>query len=719
MCTVAALFILLGQPQSPLPELLVSGDDTVVSSSCSLRIPQGAIIEDKNGNGVIHIKGDQLTVRFVSGSMLRGAPAQTAGNELRGVGISIRGNGIRLEDFAVSGFRVAVHATDSQDLSIARGRLTGNFRQRLRSNTQREDPRDWLRPHHNDQAQWLTHYGAALALQNCTRATVEKVRVRQGQNGIVLMNCNQCRLFDNDASFLSGWGLALWRSSENIICRNAFDFCIRGYSHGHYNRGQDSAGILMFEQCCKNSIIQNSVTHGGDGLFAFAGEAALSKAERLGCNQNLIQGNDFSFAAAHGLELTFSFDNRIIGNRFEQNAICGIWGGYSQRTLIRDNVFVANGDMGYGLERGAINIEHGRQNIIAHNRFEKNRCAVHLWSDQDPQLATKPWVKHNARGSTENIVASNVFNSDTLALHLRSCEKTVAYDNTFNGVEQVLESDAASKPTEKPQSELTTKVPGKSEWPGTARPVGARKAWRGRHNILVSPWGPWDRTTPALNLVWFGAGKHIVELWGLRGDPEIKLEAADSLVTSFEPGPRIMRRYNIGATQQGVFPYTMNVTDAGWKEVHHGVIQNLEWDITVFKSPCDPRQDLAKWRAAAASGLSAKTAALKLAYGMDGPSDLYLSNEITNAEFPKDGFGTVARTTATFPAGTWILKVQSDDGVRLKVNGQPLIENWTHHGPTWNRAELRLEKPKKIELEIEHFELDSASVLEFDLEYTR
>ena len=56
----------------------------------------------------------------------------------------------------------------------------------------------------------------------------------------------------------------------NVIARNACDYCIRGYSHGVYNRGQDSAGILMFEQCSRNVIADNSVTHGGDGIFGFA-----------------------------------------------------------------------------------------------------------------------------------------------------------------------------------------------------------------------------------------------------------------------------------------------------------------------------------------------------------------------------------------------------------------------------------------------------------------
>ncbi|NJN14463.1 MAG: hypothetical protein HC813_02190 [Planctomycetes bacterium] len=74
-----------------------------------------------------------------------------------------------------------------------------------------------------------------------------------------------------DASFNSGWGIALWRSSGNLVQGNRFDWCVRGYSHGIYDRGQDSAGILVFEQSSGNRFLWNSATHGGDGFFLYAG----------------------------------------------------------------------------------------------------------------------------------------------------------------------------------------------------------------------------------------------------------------------------------------------------------------------------------------------------------------------------------------------------------------------------------------------------------------
>src|SRR5690606_21596369 len=123
--------------------------------------------------------------------------------------------------------------------------------------------------------QWRKNYGAAICIEDSKTVTVVGSKCRRSQNGLLLDRVEKSKIYDNDFSFLSGWGLGMWRSNENVVSRNAFDFCVRGYSHGVYNRGQDSAGILMFEQCSRNVIAENSVTHGGDGIFGFAGKEAL------------------------------------------------------------------------------------------------------------------------------------------------------------------------------------------------------------------------------------------------------------------------------------------------------------------------------------------------------------------------------------------------------------------------------------------------------------
>jgi parallel beta-helix repeat protein len=92
-----------------------------------------------------------------------------------------------------------------------------------------------------------------------------------------------------------------------------------------------------------------------------------------GCNDNVLQGNDFSYAPTNGIEVTFS-RNIISGNRiFECDH--GIWGGYSYNTVIAGNQFRQN--------RIAIAIEHGQENEIHHNIFHENNEAIRLWANKE------------------------------------------------------------------------------------------------------------------------------------------------------------------------------------------------------------------------------------------------------------------------------------------------------------------------------------------------
>jgi parallel beta-helix repeat protein len=357
--------------------------------------------------------------------------------------------------------------------------------------------RTWLNPHANDGHEWFTNYGAGIYVERASGVTVRRCRARAGQNGLVLDRCEKAEVYDNDFSFLSGWGIALWRSSDNVIARNACDFCIRGYSHGVYNRGQDSAGILLFEQCSRNVIAENSATHCGDGFFGFAGQEALGSVPPpsgdfdytgRGCNENRIWRNDFSYAAAHGLELTFSFGNEIVSNRLVGNAICGIWGGYSRGMRIERNTIEENGARGYGLERGGINIEHGQHNDIQRNDFRANECGVHLWWDEDPGLVNLPWCKANGHAVHGNTIRYNTFVADRLAVQLRSASDTRLLGNRYQDVELELDADSQTREETGLLCVLYGNDP--ADLPGSSRPVGARLGMRGRHKIVIDEWGP-------------------------------------------------------------------------------------------------------------------------------------------------------------------------------------------------------------------------------------
>jgi hypothetical protein len=77
-----------------------------------------------------------------------------------------------------------------------------------------------------------------------------------------------------------------------------------------------------------------------------------------------------------------------------------------------------------------------------------------------------------------------------------------------------------------------------------------------------------------------------------------------------------------------------------------------------------------------------------------------------DALLPADNFS--ARWTGAVQApvtGDFVFSTNSDDGVRLWVDGRLLIDNWTHHGDTLNSSvPVRLEAGRTYEIKLEFFE---------------
>jgi len=333
-CSVAVAFVCVTclSGLAKALDLKLDRDDMMITKDAKVARAVYRIADGRD-DGAVRIEGDGITVDF-QGAELVGCKDDQLPDSYVGKGIVIRGRNITLKNAKVRGYKVGILAVECPGLLIEDIDVSGNYQKHLLSTPEAEDGSDWIFGHENDQGQWMTNYGAALYVQRADKIVIRRVRARHGQNGICSDRVNDSKIYDNDCSFLSGWGLAMWRSNRNVISRNAFDFCVRGYSHGVYNRGQDSAGIFMFEQNCNNVIAENSATHGGDCFFGFAGLEALGDKpapepgfdyKRRGNNDNLLINNDFSYAPAHGIEMTFSFGNKFIGNRLVGNAICGVW----------------------------------------------------------------------------------------------------------------------------------------------------------------------------------------------------------------------------------------------------------------------------------------------------------------------------------------------------------------------------------------------------------
>lgn len=723
---IAVLIALLGGPAADpnLPVVQVTADDTVITQSCRIVIPPDTVIADTNNDGVIQVRAADVHLLFDENAVLRGSAAGADPDTYEGVGIRIDGReNVTISGARISGFRAGLWASRCDGLVLEDIDASDQRRARLRSTDVLETGRDWLRPHDNDENEWLSHYGSALYVEDARDVIVRRCRVWHSQNALCLDRVHASRVYDNDFSFCSGWGIAMWRCERNTISRNAIDFCIRGYSHGVYNRGQDSAGILMFEQNNENVIAENSATHGGDGVFGFAGREALGQGpapgddfdyRQRGNNRNLLIANDFSYAAAHGIEMTFSFGNRFIANRLVGNAICGVWGGYSQDTLIARNDIAENGLAGYGLERGGVNIDSGRQNAIVGNTFRDNACAVHLWwrAEYDRE---SPWMKANVAPWEGNLIAANTFSGDDLVLHLRGPGTVTLARNTRHDIGGPDEIEGGAEVV-RPEAfdDLPPAMPDYSVI-GETRPVGERPALRGRENIVMTEWGPWDHASPLVREVVDAEGRHVYELRKMPEQPTIELKGAGVTGEMLPETQAGIARYAVTAANPGLYPYTLRVSAGDFSVTRQDTLVSTKWAIEIFRTERRDPPSVEEWRTlTAGDGRALTRRSLDLFRGRLSQADLPITDD------PRAATAVVATTEIPVKPGKFIIHAAATDAVHVYVDGELVIDEWR---PRWHprlhTAEVEVDEARTVKLRVEHFRISGPPQLMVDVDVSR
>ncbi len=471
--------------------------------------------------GAITIQGDNITVDF-RGVTLEGSPVDTPPDQRKGTGISIAGRNVTIKNATVRGYKIGLIAKDAPGLKIQDSDFSYNYKQHLKSTVEKENEDDWQSYHQNEKDEWLG-YGAAMYLRGCEGWEVRHCTVTGGQCALMLMQSNKGLAWNNDFSFNSGVGVGLYRSCDNRIMYNAIDWDVRGFSYGYYSRGQDSAGILVYEQSDRNTFAYNSVTHGGDGFFLWAGQSSMDTGQG-GCNDNFVYGNDFSHSPANGIEATFS--QNTFANNYMRECEYGVWGGYSFNSKILGNWI-------QDCKHGAA-IEHGQNNVIRRNYFRRDLTGVQLWANanQDP---TWGYPKHHDTASHDFEISGNQFSGGDFAFDIKDTKAVqitgnriqfpgtlfkngmdgitfetnhltgykgatdgLAKSNTFDDVvEAGLEPDWDPYAADKDYpAEIRKLRPDKLK--GGQDPFLPDGALRGRFNILVDEWGPYDFRFPKL-----------------------------------------------------------------------------------------------------------------------------------------------------------------------------------------------------------------------------
>lgn len=711
---------------------------------------------------------------------------------------------VELRNAKLAGFKVGIYARNCENLVFDNLTFSDMFRQRLHSTPDREDTRDWLWPHNNDNGEWRTNYGACIYLENCKNCVIRNCSARGTQNGIILDKCEGCQVYNNDFSYCSGWGCALWRSSKNTIAQNRFDYCVRGYSHGVYARGQDSAGILVFEQCCDNTFAYNSATHSGDGFFLYAGHETTQRTGKGGCNRNLVYGNDFSYAVANGIEATFSEGNVFAKNRLI-GCDYGIWGGYSYNTIMSQN------EIADSLTAG-IAIEHGHDNWIEGNRISNSRpgrlvtkkpyciwrpVGIWLWWDEDKEIADGVYGKNQNSKSERNTITRNRIGGPEASILLEATTAATIRNNDFEptgGMGVALEcwsafdglaftenniwsgqiaknsnengppliigayhwniyprhpSEMIQAPTQDSLSSgsvlYTTKGSSKSRFPGSeselaqavaapgfpwipppsvwTHPAEQNENQGGRETMVIGPWGPVDVQEPQqLDFGSQGAGDAVFWFTGPQdtpfriNEPDRSILEMEFTVTERQIGR--LSEFRITPWRSGFVDYAFVVKCNLHREgrpketkdfVFRGQVLILWWKVNFWQwTPAEGSDLPPDWDKLVASPPLKTVTKPALAYNIQGGAP--------EPGVPADHFATVATTEIELPAGSWKLTLTSDDGARLFVDGEKVIERWDIHGPTDDEYTLTLEKPRRVRLRVEHFENSGWAALALRIE---
>jgi beta-glucosidase len=179
--------------------------------------------------------------------------------------------------------------------------------------------------------------------------------------------------------------------------------------------------------------------------------------------------------------------------------------------------------------------------------------------------------------------------------------------------------------------------------------------------------------------------------------------------------PTIRSLALIGAAAQGPMPLGGY---SGWGQKTVGVLEGL-------RNRLGPAVDIRTARGGAAR-LPGSTSLIPASCYADLRAEYYNNKDLSGTpvavrsvsriDFSSDNASPLPGLGATDYSIRWTGKLTppqtglctfaltSDDGVRLFLDGQLVIENWTVHPPTTNRAQIRVTKGKPLDLRLEYYQ---------------
>lgn len=652
-----------------LPAVTLDDAHRVITASC--RIAPGLLTAGDAGGGAVRIEADDVTVDFGGAVIASCDVEKAAGNGFDGTGLLIKGRkNVTVKNAVVRGYRYDIRVEECRNVRLVG--CSADFSRAEKLVDQGVPANEFLNM--RDLAAWRD-CGAGIWLEKAEGCRVEDCRAVRAQNGLIMVGSNGCTVIGNDFSFNSGWGVALWKSSDNVVAWNRADFVNR--LCGFYF-GLDSTAIALNDDCNRNYFVGNSITHGGDGFFLadFNESGADTKLVKVlpkgASNDNVIALNDASWSPCNAFEGTFASGNVYYRNLANDSTV-GYWLGYARDTWV----------LGGEIKRTTIEgvaIEHGTGNRVEGNVFDSNAgIDIQMWVAKDQPTGNHPSTGFEVRGniirnsrrpfdfggSTDYYVGENTLENSTPpegVTGTRPPDKRTAVS--------IFESSSRYK---KLEAILAEKPAGFKAYREGAGPFGMR--W-----FNMDEFAPHDfREDPAVksSVGWSGLDLFVF-------DPDaVKLETKGAVSVEPDAGDPHVRHVRPAKPAAGeIVPYALELTKDGrtWTIVGDLVAADWRLDWRAWDGRPVPEND-GIWQSLFAGPPVAGERTADIDWTMD---------RVPPAALAGKGMAVQASARIVFPAGTYRFAGGCRGGFRILIDGRPVVTTWKPWGNAQPGATVEL-----------------------------
>ncbi len=239
--------------------------------------------------------------------------------------------------------------------------------------------------------------GAGFLVRNSSEVSLQHCTAMYAWDGLDLVNSNHCSAQKSNFSYNENWGVHIWHSSFNTVSDCTAIWCTTGRGKLYQAltgwQTYDADAVLIEHGSDNNSIVNNDLRYGGDGIFIRSNEPPVTPGTAVphvfSSDFNRLVGNDCSYSPNNAIEVDF-----VKGTLIERNNCSlsnyGMWLGYSRYSKVVGNLCAWDSVRAIEIENG----QHGTisGNILADNGAKKGSVLVFLRQNGRDATPSGPYV---------------------------------------------------------------------------------------------------------------------------------------------------------------------------------------------------------------------------------------------------------------------------------------------------------------------------------------